>query len=53
MSGLSKAAAALGRKGGKAKVKKGFAMLPVERRREIQAAGVAARKAEREEKEKQ
>jgi hypothetical protein len=37
-------ASEMGRKGGKAKVPKGFAMLTKKRRDEIAAAGVTARK---------
>lgn len=41
-------AAEMGRKGGSRKVKKGFASLSVEERRKIQAAGVEARRVQRE-----
>jgi hypothetical protein len=41
-------AAEMGQVGGKAKVKKGMAMLTPKRRREIALAGVAARRRKRE-----
>jgi hypothetical protein len=40
-------ASEMGRKGGKAKVPKGFSMLTKEQRAEIAAKGVAARKAKK------
>jgi hypothetical protein len=46
------AAVALGRKGGKAQVAKGLAMLSEERRREIAQQGVAARRAKANQKKK-